>query len=91
MKKIMSHFSKRQFFISVALIMIVAGGLYYASGSGATHAEVPANTAIPVVVQTLTEQINNTQQFIICYDETMPVGFAAFSKPDEGVFKLQKL
>jgi membrane fusion protein, multidrug efflux system len=56
MKKIVSHFSKRQFFIGVVLTIIVAGGLYYASGSGATHAEVPANTATPVVVQTLTEQ-----------------------------------
>src|SRR5271170_5982937 len=56
MKNILSHFSKRQFFIGVTLIVIFAGGFYYASGSGATHAEVPANTAIPVVVQTLTEQ-----------------------------------
>ncbi|MEI8279667.1 MAG: GNAT family N-acetyltransferase [Bacteroidota bacterium] len=39
----------------------------------------------------LEKQMQNGHQFIICYDEELPVGFASYEAMDQEVYKLHKI
>lgn len=41
--------------------------------------------------QELQQQIQNGQQYLICYDDEQPVGFASYSQTEAQVYKLNKI
>lgn len=41
--------------------------------------------------QELQQQMQNGQQYLICYDDGQPVGFASYTQPEEQVYKLNKI
>jgi multidrug efflux system membrane fusion protein len=56
MEKLLSRFGGRRFFVIASLVTVAVASIYYATDGNVSHAEVPANTAIPVVVRTLVEK-----------------------------------